>query len=212
MRLDRIEAAPLERDPFDYVFVPATVDEADLAGIVRDFPEVPAGGSYDVTTLPCGPAFQRLLDELRSDSFRALFEKKFDIDLSPHPFHVTVRGHVRGRDGGIHTDSKDKILTGLLYLNPVWTEAGGRLRLLRGGRDIDDYACEVPPLAGNMVVFRRGDNSWHGHLPSKGRRLSLQFNWVSGEEYARRERARHRFSGRLKRLLGGAPVTDGLGY
>ena len=116
---------------------------------------------------------------------------------------MTVRGHVRGRDGGIHTDSKDKILTGLLYLNPVWTEAGGRLRLLRDGHDIpESYACEVPPVAGNMVVFRRGDRSWHGHLPSQGRRLSLQFNWVSGEAYARRERARHRISGWLKRLSG----------
>jgi len=207
VRLDRIEAAPLNRDPFDYVFVPAALDEADLAEIIRDFPEVPAGGSYDVTTLDCGPAFLRLIDELRGDAFRSQFEKKFDIDLSPYPFHVTVRGHVRGRDGAIHTDSKDKVLTGLLYLNPVWTEAGGRLRLLRNGRDIDDYAYEVPPLAGNMLVFRRGDNSWHGHLPSKGRRLSLQFNWVSGEEYARRELARHRLSGQLKRMFGRAPAA-----
>ncbi|HLG87613.1 MAG TPA: 2OG-Fe(II) oxygenase [Alphaproteobacteria bacterium] len=207
MRLDRIEAAPLQRDPFDYVFIPATLDETELPEIVRDFPEVPSGGSYDVTTLACGPAFEQLIGALRADDFRAQFEKKFEIDLSPFPFHVTVRGHVRGRDGGIHTDSKDKILTGLLYLNPVWTETGGRLRLLRNGRDIENYACEVPPVGGNMVVFRRGDASWHGHLPSQGRRLSLQFNWVSGEEYARRELARHRFSGKLKRLFGRAPAA-----
>jgi hypothetical protein len=55
------------------------------------------------------------------------------------------------------------------------------------------------------LVFRRCETSWHGHLPSKGRRLSLQFNWVSGDAYARRERARHRVSGWLKRLTG-APV------
>lgn len=207
MRLDRIQAAPLNREPFDYMFAPKTVDEADLAEIVRDFPTVPAGGSYDASTLDCGPAFRRLVEELRSDAFRAQFEEKFGIDLSPYPFHVTVRGHVRGRDGGIHTDSKDKILTGLLYLNPVWTEEGGRLRLLRNGRDIEAYACEVPPVAGNMIVFRRGEKSWHGHLPSKGRRLSLQFNWVSGEGYSRRELARHRLSGWLKRLSGRPPAT-----
>ena len=206
MRLDRIEAAPLARDPFDHVFIPATLDEGELPEIIHDFPQVPAGGSYDVTTLPHGPAFGRLIDALRSESFRAQFERKFNIDLSPYPFHVTVRGHVRGRDGGIHTDSKDKVLTGLLYLNPVWTEEGGRLRLLRNGRDIENYALEVPPVAGNMLVFRRGETSWHGHLPSKGRRLSLQFNWVSGEDYARRELARHRFSGRLKHLFGRAPA------
>jgi Rps23 Pro-64 3,4-dihydroxylase Tpa1-like proline 4-hydroxylase len=109
---------------------------------------------------------------------------------------------VRGRDGGIHTDSKEKILTGLLYLNPEWNEEGGRLRLLRNGKDMNDYVLEIPPVGGNMVVFRRCENSWHGHLPSKGRRLSLQFNWVTDDGYVQRELARHRFSGWMKRLTG----------
>jgi hypothetical protein len=73
---------------------------------------------------------------------------------------------------------------------------------LRDGNNIDDYALEVPPVAGNMLVFRRGDHSWHGHLPSTGRRLSLQFNWVTGDAYRRREVVRHRLSSWLKRLGG----------
>jgi len=76
--------------------------------------------------------------------------------------------------------------------------------LLRNGKDVEAYALEVPPVAGNMVVFRRGETSWHGHLPSKNRRLSLQFNWVSGDAYVRRELARHRFSGWMKKLTGQA--------
>ncbi len=202
MRLDRVHAAPLQRDPFDFVFAPETIDPAELPAIVRDFPEIPAGGSFDVSTLNPGPAFQKLIADMRSDEFRAPFEEKFGLDLSPYPLHITVRGHVRGRDGGIHTDSKEKILTGLLYLNLEWPEDGGRLRLLRNGKDFDDYALEIKPVSGNMVVFRRGENSWHGHLPSQGRRLSLQFNWVSGEGYARRERNRHRLSSWVKRLSG----------
>ncbi len=202
MHLDRLHAATLSRDPFDFLYVPETIDSGELAEIVRDFPEIPAGGSFDVATLNPGPAFRRLVDEMRSDAFRAPFEEKFGIDLTPYPLHITVRGHVRSKDGEIHTDSKEKILTGLLYLNPEWEEAGGRLRLLRDGKDIDSYAFEVPPIAGNMVVFRRGNNSWHGHLPSKARRLSLQFNWVTGDAYVRRELARHRFSGWIKRLTG----------
>lgn len=202
MRLDRINAARLNREPFDYMFVEEAVDPADLADIVRDFPEIPAGGSFDVGTLQSGPAFRRLIDQMRGDDFRAPFEEKFEIDLSNRPLHITVRGQVRGKDGSIHTDSKEKILTGLLYLNPEWHEAGGKLRLLRNGKNIEDYAFEVPPVSGNMVVFRRADNSWHGHLPSQGRRLSLQFNWVTDESYVRRELTRHRFSGWLKRLAG----------
>ena len=202
MNIDRLNAATLSIDPFDYLYVPGMIEAGELAEIVRDFPEVPAGGSFDVATLECGPAVQRLIAEIRSDAFRAPFEAKFGIDLSPYPLHITVRGHVRGKDGQIHVDSKDKILTGLIYFNPDWSEPGGRLRLLRNGKDIQNYALEIPPVAGNMVVFRRTENSWHGHLPSKTRRLSLQFNWVSGDAYVRRELARHRFSSWMKRLSG----------
>ena len=69
---------------------------------------------------------------------------------------ITVRGRSDGKDGRIHTDSATKIITLLLYLNPSW-EAAGRLRLLRGPDDLDDYAAEVPPLAGTMLAFRRSD-------------------------------------------------------
>ena len=204
MHIDRLTAATLATDPFDFLYVPGMIETGELAEIVRDFPEVPAGGSFDVATLPSGPAFQRLIAEIRSDAFRAPFAEKFGLDLSQYPLHITVRGHVRGKDGQIHVDSKDKVLTGLIYLNQEWPEAGGRLRLLRNGKDIENYALEIPPVAGNMVVFRRGDHSWHGHLPSKNRRLSLQFNWVSGDAYVRRELARHRFSGWMKKLTGKA--------
>jgi len=204
VHLDKLAAATLSTDPFDFLYVPEMVDASELTEIVRDFPEVPAGGSFDVATLDSGPAFQRLIAEIRSDAFRRPFEDKFGIDLAPYPLHITVRGHVRGKDGQIHVDSKDKVLTGLIYLNLDWPESGGRLRLLRDGKDIGNYALEIPPVAGNMVVFRRGDNSWHGHLPSKNRRLSLQFNWVSGDAYVRRELARHRLSGWMKKLTGQA--------
>jgi hypothetical protein len=202
LRLDRLRNASLARDPFDFMFAPETIDPLELQAIVQDFPVIPSGGSFDVETLKAGPAFRGLIQEIRGDAFRTLIEEKFGIDLKPFPLHITVRGAVRGRDGSIHTDSKEKILTGLLYLNPEWHEEGGRLRLLRNGKDVNAYAFEVPPVAGNMLVFRRSEKSWHGHLPSKGRRLSLQFNWVSGDSYVRRELARHRFSGWLKRLTG----------
>ena len=202
LQLDRLRAAPLSSDPFDHILVSGMVQTGELSALVEDFPEVPAGGSFDVATLRRGPVFDRLIEEMRTDAFRWPIEDKFGIDLSELPLHITVRGHVRGRDGQIHTDSKEKVLTGLLYLNPVWDESGGRLRLLRNGKDIDDYALEVPPLGGNMLVFRRSDHSWHGHLPAKGRRLSLQFNWVTDDSYVQRELTRHRFSGWLKKLSG----------
>ena len=69
------------------------------------------------------------------------------------------------KDGSIHTDSKTKIITVLLYLNEAWDAAGGRLRLLRSGTDLENYVAELPPSNGTLLIFRRSDNSWHGHKP-----------------------------------------------
>src|SRR5205085_9151296 len=104
-------------------------------------------------------------------------EEKFAIDLAGHPTMITVRGRSDGKDGGIHTDTSTKLITLLLYLNPVWEEEGGRLRLLRRGDDLGACAAEVAPLAGTMVAFRRSATSFHGHYPHRGERRVLQLNW-----------------------------------
>ena len=62
-----------------------------------------------------------------------------------------MRGAADTRDGYIHTDSKTKIVTVLLYLNPAWAPDGGRLRLLRNGSDLEAVAAEVPPDFGTLV-------------------------------------------------------------
>lgn len=113
---------------------------------------------------------------------------------------ITLRGQSDGKDGRIHTDSASKLITLLLYMNPTWDEAAGRLRLLRRGDNLDDYAAEVVPLAGMMVAFRRSDASFHGHYPHQGLRRSVQLNWVRDEAVVRRELGRHGWSARLKAL------------
>jgi SM-20-related protein len=111
-----------------------------------------------------------------------------------------VRGFLQKKDGSIHTDSKTKIITVLLYLNEAWDNAGGRLRLLRNGTDLEDYVAEVPPTTGSLLIFRRSDHSWHGHKPYEGARRAIQFNWVTSNDVVKKEQARHRLSTRLKRL------------
>jgi hypothetical protein len=137
---------------------------------------------------------------LTGAALRHAIEEKFDIDLSGHPTLLTVRGKSDGKDGRIHTDSESKIITLLLYLNPVWDLAEGRLRLLRGPTDIEDYVREVAPLAGTMLAFRRSGRSFHGHQPHVGERRVLQLNWVTEWAVVRRELNRHRWSARLKAL------------
>jgi len=110
-------------------------------------------------------------------------------------------------DGTIHTDSETKIITVLLYLNDNWSADGGRLRILRNGTDLDDYVAEVPPSNGTLLVFRRSDNSWHGHKPFEGQRRVVQMNWVLDEDVVNREQRRHSVSTRFKKLKISSPAA-----
>jgi SM-20-related protein len=171
-----------------------------LVALDADFPAIRGSGSYPVESLECGQVFQDLVGALTGPDLARVVGEKFAVDLSHRPTLVTVRGISDGKDGRIHTDSETKIITLLLYMNPVWDLAEGRLRLLRGPDDLDDWAREIAPLAGTMLAFRRSDRSFHGHRPHIGPRRSLQLNWVTDQSVVRRERGRHRWSARLKAL------------
>jgi hypothetical protein len=198
--LERLRAAPLCRDPFDFVIVDDFIRSDDLPAVLEDFPLVRRHGSFPLGALSCGAAFGALAGELEGEELRREIEGKFAIDLAGRPTTITVRGKSDGKDGGIHTDSATKLITLLLYMNPVWDTQAGRLRLLRRPDDLDDYAAEIAPLAGTMVAFRRSAASFHGHYPHRGERRALQLNWVTDEAVARRELGRHAWSARLKAL------------
>jgi len=195
-----LRAAPLNRDPFDFVVVEEFVRRDAVASLVADFPQIRGHGSYPVESLEYGSAFAQLVAALTGAELRRAIEEKFGIDLGDRPTLLTVRGRSDGKDGRIHTDTATKIITLLLYMNPVWESAEGRLRLLRGPRDLEDYAVEVAPLAGTMLAFRRSERSFHGHRAHVGERRSLQLNWVTDGSVVRRELGRHRWSARLKAM------------
>ena len=200
--LSQLEAAPLHSEPFEYLTVGDVLQADCKATIVEDFPRIDRHGSFPISTVRPGPALLRLVDELLSKDFEATVGGKFSMDLSQYPTMVTVRGQCSASsDGHIHPDSKDKLITVLLYLNPAWESGGGRLRVLRS-KKLDDYAAEVPPTMGSLLIFRRCDHSWHGHLPFEGQRRSLQMNWVKSDRYMRREQVRHQISSFFKSLTG----------
>lgn len=195
-----LERTKLERDPFDFIVVPDFLRSENFASVLADYPEVPGPGSHPPAELRIHGHFRALIDELRGPEFQSAIERKFEIDLAGRPTMYTVRGFVRERDGAIHTDSKTKIITVLLYMNERWQEDGGRLRLLRGPDNLDDYVAEVPPYGGTLLAFRRADNSWHGHKPISGPRRAIQLNWVTSQAVVDAEQNRHRFSTRLKKI------------
>lgn len=199
--IDRLRATPLKSDPYEYLVVPDFVRPALFAEVVADYPSAPGPGSHPVTQVLVRGRFKGLLDELDGEPFRSAIEEKFALDLSSRPTMFTVRGHCRGsRDGQIHTDSATKIITVLLYMNERWDKDGGRLRILRNGTDLSDYAEEVPPHGGTLLVFRRSESSWHGHEPFEGPRRVIQMNWVTDASVVRREQGRHGLAHAVKKL------------
>lgn len=199
--LERFEATALQRAPFDFLIVPGFLKRAALPAVERDFPAIDRGGSFPSTSVTCGPAFSELLDELQGAAVTAAFESKFDIDLTGRPTMVTLRGQSRAKDGAIHADSETKLITALIYLNSAWESEGGRLRMLNGPDDLEDYAAEVPPEAGTLVAFRCTPEAWHGHKPFVGQRRSIQLNWLTDERVLKRELRRHALSALSKKLL-----------
>jgi SM-20-related protein len=194
------EETPLASDPFQHVVVQGFIAASDLARVGADFPAVPGPGSHPPSAFALKGAFAALMDELAGQAFRAAVEKKFAIDLSRSGYMATIRGEIRAKDGAVHTDSVSKLITVLLYLNEGWVAEGGRLRLLRSQDSLDDPVREIEPAGGNLLVFRRSDNSWHGHKPYAGRRRAIQANWVVDSSVAAREQKRHLLSTRVKQV------------
>lgn len=200
LELSVVKDAPVTHEPFDFFTATGVLGPSTLASIAQDFPQITQPGVFPLEELHYGPTFAKLIEEIRGPELEAMMEEKLGVDLSELPLMITVRGYCHKRDGRIHTDSTDKVVTCLLYLNDTWQGDGGRLRLLRNGTDIDSTIAEIPPDGGTLVAFKRSDNSWHGHLPYEGQRRYVMFNWVRSEAALTRNVTRHKLSAKLKRL------------
>jgi SM-20-related protein len=198
--LERLRSANLRTNPYDYLVVSGFIRPEWQDRLISDYPSIKKGGSFPLSTVRCGPDFSRLMHALDGREFREIVEKKFSVRLEGRPTMFTLRGYCRQKDGKIHTDTESKIITVLLYMNPVWAPVGGRLRLLNSGTNINDVAAEIAPIIGTMLIFRRCDHSFHGHLPFEGERRVIQMNWVTEQKFVDRESKRHKWSALIKRL------------
>ncbi|MGE5512746.1 MAG: 2OG-Fe(II) oxygenase [Bacteroidota bacterium] len=200
LAIDKLKAAKIETTPFMYTIVPGFLGPDMVRRINATYPKIEKGGSYPIESLDADMAIKEVIDELDGPEFEAVIAERFGVDLSGKPKMYSLRGYTRAKDGQIHTDSKDKIITVLLYLNENWQQPGGRLRILRNGHDVDDFVAEVPPDNGTLLVFKRSDNSWHGHHPFEGQRRSLQMNWMTSEGSKGWHKVRHTLSAAMKKL------------
>jgi SM-20-related protein len=200
LAIDKLRAAKVETEPYTYTIVPDFLPAQTVSRINATYPRIEKGGSYPLEMLDASMAIKEVIDELDGPEFEAAVADKFGVALQGRPKMYSLRGYTRAKDGQIHTDSKDKIITVLLYLNEDWRQPGGRLRILRDGRDVDNFAAEVPPDNGTLLIFKRSDNSWHGHHPFEGQRRSLQMNWMTSEGSMGWHKVRHTLSAAVKKL------------
>jgi hypothetical protein len=202
INLEALDAAPLQRDPFDYLVVPGCIAPDALARINADYPPIQQPGNLSLEDLEYGPAFRALIDEIEAPEFAARVGAKFGLDLSECPITITVRKYCEKSDGNIHTDHRSKVITVLFYFNPDWGTDDGRLRMLRSATDIEDYAAEVPPDGGTMLAFLRTDHSFHGHKPFVGERRMMQVNFLRSDRLSRWRQQIDRFGTRtMKKAL-----------
>src|ERR1700744_2537886 len=206
--LDAFEAATEAQEPFAYAMVPQFVKRDAMTAINADYPLVTHPGSFPLPTLEYGPAFTAFIAALEGPQFRKAVEQKLGVDLTGRPTMVTARGVSAARDGQIHTDSRTKLITVLIYMNNAWEAKTGRLRLLRGPADLGDVIADVPPDEGTLLIFKNEPNAWHGYHPFEGPRRVIQLNWVTDPGVVKREQTRHRISAFFKRLRGRGAASE----
>ena len=212
-RLDRADTI-VAAEPFRFLVARGQLEDAARPALIAAFPRYRAAGFFPYQAADCGPALRALVEELLAPGFADAFGRHIGIaGLGACPALVTLCDRLNRRHGTLHTDSRAKVATALLYFNAEWPHgSAGCLRLLAGGGDIDAVLLpEIPPLYGTLVAFARSDASWHGHLPYEGPRKVLQVAWLADEGALRRKRRRGAFSRWLKRLAGGLDRRLGAG-
>ena len=212
-RLERTDTVVREQ-PFHFILAREQLPPMAADELRRDFPRYAGAGFFPYAREDCGPSINRLVAELTDPSVASAIGARLGIDdLGSYPTLVTLCRSLNKRHGTIHTDSRSKVATALLYLNESWPDTSdGCFRFLNSVDDIDDVAApQIKPLYGNLAVFRRADNSFHGHLPYEGERRVIQVAWLINEQAKRRKTKRGKLSRAFKKLFGALDRKLGAG-
>lgn len=212
-RLDRPDTT-VQHEPFPFMVAHGQLPDEFRGDLERDFPNYPSAGFFPYDPGECGPSVNALVADMTSPAFASAVGRRLGIDnLAQYPTLVTLCRLLNKRHGTIHTDSKSKVATALIYLNPQWPDTSdGCLRFLHKIDDIDSMvAPELAPLYGEFAVFKRCENSFHGHLPFEGERRVIQVAWLTSEEDKLRKTKRGKFSRVFKKFFGSLDTKLGAG-
>lgn len=202
LKLDALKNAEVASTPYPYFVVENALADSEVQAVIQDFPKIEQGGSFNIEDVEIKPNFDRFLKSLDTPEFRQILTNKFDVNVMEHPMMITLRGYSRQKDGRIHSDSKSKLLTVLIYLNESWDAPNGRLRILNDDKDINNYVTEINAGPGSLVAFKVTDNGWHGYIPYEGQRQSIQINFLTSEKANAKHKFFHGLSAKVKKIFG----------
>ncbi|HEY8683096.1 MAG TPA: 2OG-Fe(II) oxygenase, partial [Rhodanobacter sp.] len=212
-RLDRPDTTVLQH-PFPFMVAHGQLPDEARNDLDRDFPQYTSAGFFPYDPSDCGPTVNALIENMTTPAFASAVGQRLGIDnLGQYPTLVTLCRLLNKRHGTIHTDSKSKVATALIYLNSQWPDTSdGCLRFLHKIDDIDSIVTpELTPLYGEFAVFKRCENSFHGHLPYEGERRVIQVAWLTSEKEKLRKTKRGKFSRAFKKLFGSLDTRLGAG-
>ncbi len=207
-------SACVAQQPFSYLIAGGMLRADAREALQHDFPRYPEAGFFPHRADDCGASVNALIAQILAAGFAdALGDRLGVTGLSKLPALVTLCSRLNRRHGTIHTDSRSKVVTALVYLENDWPHGSeGCLRFLSRIDDIESLvAPELLPIYGNLAAFRRAENSFHGHLPHEGERRVVQVAWLTSEDELLRKQKRGRFTHWLKRLLGPLDKRFGAG-
>ncbi|MCU4537334.1 2OG-Fe(II) oxygenase [Acinetobacter bereziniae] len=202
LKLDALKNAEVVTTPYPFFVVENALADSEVQAVIKDFPKIEQGGSFNIEDVEIKPNFDRFLKSLDTPEFRQILTDKFDVNVMEHPMMITLRGYSRQKDGRIHSDSKSKLLTILIYLNESWDAPNGRLRILNDDKDINNYVAEIGAGPGSLVAFKVTDNGWHGYIPYEGQRQSVQINFLTSEKANAKHKFFHGLSAKVKKIFG----------
>ena len=89
LNIDKLAAATLQRDPYDYLVVPGFLDQQVVDAVNAEYPLIPRARA--TKTYERGPVFDAFIEQLTSPEMRDALASEFGVDLTGSTTTVTVR-------------------------------------------------------------------------------------------------------------------------
>ncbi len=80
LKLDELKNATVSSSPYAYFVVENSIVESEVQAVIKDFPKIEQGGSYNIEDVEIKPHFAQLLASVDTPEFRQILTEKFEVD------------------------------------------------------------------------------------------------------------------------------------